>query len=518
MAATSTLLPSSDTQAAVAWLRARGVRRLVSDSRQVMPGDAFVAWPGFVQDGRRYVPDALAAGAAAAVVEAEGADAFGFDVSQVLPCMGLKSRAGELASLFDGEPSRALKVVAVTGTNGKTSTAWWTAQALAAAGMACGLVGTLGIGRPGALSPTGLTTPDPVTFQRALREFANTHIRACAVEASSIGLVEHRLHGTHIAVAQFTNFTQDHLDFHGSMDAYWRAKAMLFDWPGLQAAVVNVDDPRGAELAQRLAGRPGFHLVPYAVGAGCATAPKGAWWSHGLMAQAVRHENSGLSFDVVEAGQRLHVQTRLVGDFNVANLLAVLGALRCLGVSLTDGVTALSALTAVPGRMERVDLDDTDPRPVVVVDYAHTPDALQKALQTLRPLAQSGGGALRVVFGCGGDRDRSKRPLMGGIAGQLADQVWLTTDNPRSEDPQLIAEQTLAGIEASARRDRVIVDLDRASAICQAVHHSSAGDVVLLAGKGHETYQDAAGVRTPFSDVAEAKAALRSWRLLEGAA
>jgi UDP-N-acetylmuramoyl-L-alanyl-D-glutamate--2,6-diaminopimelate ligase len=517
MNATSGPLSSFDPQSAVGWLRARGVRRLVADSRQVVPGDAFIAWPGFVQDGRRFVSNALAAGAAAAVVEAEGADGFGFDASNVLPLLALKAKAGELASAFEGEPSRVLDVVAVTGTNGKTSTAWWTAQALSAAGVSCGLVGTLGIGRPGVLSQTGLTTPDPITFQRALGEFASAGMRACAIEASSIGLVEHRLNGTRIAVAQFTNFTQDHLDYHGSMAAYWRAKAMLFDWPGLKAAVVNVGDPKGAELAQMLAERPGFRLVPYFAGPGPLPARQAAWWTQGLVAQDIRHDGSGLTFDVIEAGQRASVQTRLVGDFNAANLLAVLGALRCLDISLLDAVKALRSLAAVPGRMERVTVDTTDPRPEVVVDYAHTPDALQKALLALRPLAQSRGGALRVVLGCGGDRDRSKRPLMGSVATQMADQAWLTSDNPRSEDPAVIAQQMLEGIDASTRAGRVMLDLDRASAIRRAVHQSTARDVVLLAGKGHETYQDTGGIRTPFSDVVQADAALRTWRHQEGA-
>lgn len=491
-----------DIYAMAQWLRARGVVRLVADSRQAQANDGFVAWPGFVNDGRHYVPQALAAGAVAAVVEAEGAEAFGFKPEQVLPVPGLKAWAGALASAFEGEPSAALDVVAVTGTNGKTSTAWWTAQALMASGRPCGLVGTLGVGQPGALQSTGLTTPDPVSFQTALRRFANAGLTACAIEASSIGLVEHRLAGTRIAVAQFTNFTQDHLDFHGNMDAYWRAKAMLFDWPGLKVVVLNVDDPKGVELARALTHRPGLEVFTYGVrGAAAPGAPEPR-----LTATGVRHHRGGLAFDLIEGSVVASVHTRLAGDFNVANLLAVVGALRGLGADLHDAAACLAGLTPVPGRMQVVALEEALAQPLVVVDYAHTPDALEKALIALRSMAASRGGALRVVFGCGGDRDATKRPLMGAAAARLADEVWVTSDNPRNEDPRTILTQVLAGISASAAPQ---VQADRALAIEQAVAACHVNDVLLIAGKGHEAYQEIQGQRKPFSDELQAMAALR---------
>ncbi|HEV7914590.1 MAG TPA: Mur ligase family protein, partial [Albitalea sp.] len=249
---------------ALAWLAQRGVVSLTTDSRQVMAGDAFIAWPGSTQDGRRFVNDALAAGAAAALVEADGVERFGLagDDDRIAAMAGLKAGTGPLASGFLGRPSEQLKVIAVTGTNGKTSTAWWTAQALTALGRRSGVIGTLGVGEPpldddpGSIVSTGMTTPDPVTLHAAFKGFAEAGFAACAIEASSIGIVEQRLNGTHIAVALFTNFTQDHLDYHGSMEAYWQAKAQLFAWPGLRHAVINVDDPYGAELARRMHGGP----------------------------------------------------------------------------------------------------------------------------------------------------------------------------------------------------------------------------------------------------------------------
>lgn len=495
---------ATPTFATAQWLRERGVTRLVADSRQAQAGDAFVAWPGFVNDGRRYVSDALGQGATAALVEADGAEAFHFDAQRVLAVEGLKARAGAVASAFWHEPSAALDVIAVTGTNGKTSTAWWTAQALAATGQRCGLVGTLGLGEPGALEHTGLTTPDPVTFQAALRRFVDAGIAACAVEASSIGLFEHRLSGTRIAVAQFTNFTQDHLDFHGSMQAYWQAKAMLFSWPGLKAAVVNVDDPKGRELVSNLATRPGLQLITYSA-KGVADAV--------LRAVRVQQRADGMSFVLAEGEVEQTVNTPLIGDFQVANLLAVVGALRALGTSLPKAVEALSSLTPVPGRLEVVPGIDLV-EPMVVVDYAHSPDALEKALQTLRPLAKARGGALQVVFGCGGNRDAGKRPLMGAVAARQADRVWVTSDNPRNEDPLAIIKAIVAGITEGSRDAAATttwhVESDRAVAIAQAIDSADGCDVVLIAGKGHETYQETAGRRVPFSDAQQAKAALQA--------
>ena len=496
-------------EAALGWLTDRGVRALTLDSRNVRAGDAFIAWPGHAVDGRAYVAQALGAGANACLIEAQGVDAFALPASQRIAVVdGLKAATGPLASRFMGEPSAALDVIACTGTNGKTSMAWWAAQALATLGQRCGVIGTLGAGEPPTaaraesesesdaefkVEPTGLTTPDPVTLHTTFRRFVDAGFSACAVEASSIGLVEHRLAGTHIAVALFSNFTQDHLDFHGSMAVYWRAKRQLFAWPGLRAAVVNVDDEHGAVLAAELA-PAALDLWTYSVRGDAR-----------LQARSIGYTGRGLHFDVVEGADTQTVATALIGDYNVSNLLAVIGGLRALGISLADAARACSELTPVPGRMQRVPFDAASPD--VVVDYAHTPDALEKALLALQPFAAQRGGALWCVFGCGGNRDAGKRPLMGAIAQRLAQHVVITSDNPRLEAPAFILLQIVAGLAGNQERVKVIED--RAKAIAHAVRNADARDVILVAGKGHEDYQDARGVKRPFSDALHAQAALQ---------
>ncbi len=481
--------------AATAWLTQRQARVLCSDSRGVGPGDAFVAWPGQASDGRRFVGAALAAGASACLVEAEGVEPFAFADERVASLAGLKAAAGAIASRFLAVPSARLDVVAVTGTNGKTSTTWWIAQALAALGRRCGVIGTLGVGEPmrGDLVPTGLTTPDPVTLQNTLRRFVDGGLAACAIEASSIGIAEHRLAGTRVAVAVFTNFTQDHLDYHGDMAAYWQAKAQLFAWSGLRAAVVNVDDARGAELVASLAGGT---VDTWTVSL------KG---DARLRASALRHDAQGLAFAVHEGDERASIATPLIGDYNAANLLGVVGAMRALGVSLADAARACGALTSVPGRMQRVAVEAGQPE--VVVDYAHTPDALDKALAALVPIARQRGGTLWCVFGCGGNRDAGKRPLMGAIAHRLAGRVVVTSDNPRHESADLVIAQILAGAVGGRGVD---VIPNRADAIRHAVVSAGPNDVVLIAGKGHEDTQEIAGVKLPFSDAAQAGEALRA--------
>ncbi len=493
--------------AAHAWLVLRQARALSADSRRIAGGDAFIAWPGYASDGRRFVAAALAAGAGACLVEAEGVEGFDFDGDARIGALrGLKAATGEIASRFLGTPSAALEVVAVTGTNGKTSSAWWIAQALAKLGRRCGVIGTLGIGEPPSavvgepqrLVSTGLTTPDPITLQNALRDFVDRKFAACAIEASSIGIAEHRLAGTRVAVAVFTNFTQDHLDYHGDMRAYWQAKAQLFAWPGLKAAVVNVDDAQGIELAASLV----------AGSVDCWTVSTRAEPAR-LQAANVRHGRAGLAFDVVEGNDRVAVATPMIGDYNVANLLGVIGVLRAMGTTLAEAGAACAALTPVPGRMEPVRIEGVarESLPEVVVDYAHTPDALDKALAALAPLAKERGGVLWCVFGCGGNRDPAKRPLMGAIACRLAGHVVVTSDNPRLESPDLILAQILVG---AIGHDEVDVIENRAEAIRHAVGSAAPADVVLLAGKGHEDYQEIAGARFPFSDVRHAEAALKA--------
>ena len=534
---------------AAAWLTARlaarvaagpgqpGADVLRTDSRQVQPGDVFIAWPGHATDGRQYVAAALAAGAAACLVEADGADAFGLALAdaRIATLPGLKAATGPLAAAWFGHPAQALQVIAVTGTNGKSSTAWWTAQALTALGRRCAVVGTLGIGEPplaaspGSLRPTGLTTPDPVTLQAALRRLADTGFAAVAIEASSIGLAEHRLAGLPVTVAQFTNLSRDHLDYHGDMPTYWAAKRALFGWPALRAAVVNIDDAHGAALA----------LEPALAGLDLWTTslaerpspddPSRALPSARLQALHLTYTGGGLAFTVAEGDARAPVRSALIGDYNAHNLLAVLGALRALGVPLAQAVSVMPLLTPVPGRMDRVAAlladssanssagSSSDPaadpaapaaaaQPEVVVDYAHTPDALDKALAALRPLAAARGGRLWCVFGCGGNRDASKRPLMGAIAQRGADRLVLTSDNPRNERPVAILDQILAGM---ADPDAVQVIEDRRAAITHAVLHAAPQDVVLLAGKGHEETQEVAGVKRPFRDSVVAAQALQ---------
>ena len=494
--------------AALMWLTERGVRALATDSRRVAAGDAFIAWPGYAVDGRQFVPQALATGASACLVEAQDADATALPQDErVATLPGLKAATGALASRFLGAPSEALSVVACTGTNGKTSMAWWTAQALSALGRRCGVVGTLGIGeppstqRPADITFNGLTTPDPVVLQAALRRFVDTGFKACAVEASSIGLVEHRLAGTRIKVALFSNFTQDHLDFHGSMDAYWQAKAQLFAWPGLRAAVLNIDDARGRALAASL---PAGELDLWTYSTDDRSAR--------LRAAQVAYADGGLGFEVHEGAAVAPVATGLIGDYNVSNLLAVIGGLRALGVSLADAANACAQLTPVPGRMQRVARDaNANPgadtaAPQVVVDYAHTPDALEKALLALQPFATERGGKLWCVFGCGGNRDAGKRPLMGALAQRIAQYVVITSDNPRNEAQAFISLQIVAGLAGSQRGVKVIED--RRAAIAHAVRNADARDVILIAGKGHEDYQEVRGVKRHFSDAEEAAAAL----------
>jgi len=481
-------------EAAARWLKSWVTGTLRSDSRQVQPGDAFIAWPGHATDGRRFVQAALDAGASTVLVEDEGVEHFVFENARIATLPKMKAATGRIASEFFDRPSDALAMVAVTGTNGKTSSAWWTAQALSLLGREAGVVGTLGIGRPplperaSDIRFTGLTTPDPVMLHASLRHFVDAGYKACAMEASSIGIVEHRLAGAKIDVALFTNFTRDHLDYHRTMDAYWAAKRELFEWPGLRAAVINIDDGQGEALAHELAGGA-FDLWTVSVARDAR-----------LRASDVGYADGGLGFVLHEGETSVRVKSTLIGDYNASNLLGVIGGLRALGVSLEDAARVVPQLTPVPGRMQRVG----GAGPEVVVDYAHTPDALEKVIAALRPLAAARTGQLWCVFGCGGNRDATKRPLMGAIAGRLADRVVATSDNPRDEAPGTILAQIAAGI---GRADALVIE-DRREAIHRVVVQADPRDVVLVAGKGHEDYQEVAGVKHPFSDAVEAQAAL----------
>ena len=489
---------------ALAWLRARvSGGHLQTDSRKVEPGDAFIAWPGGVVDGRAYVAQAVERGAVACLVELEGVEQFELQGLPVAALQSLKAATGEIASQWQGVPSAALDVLAVTGTNGKTSISWWLAQAIAhlceagvLAHRGSAMVGTLGVGIPPAqLQTTGMTTPDPVLLQSAFRQFVDAGYGACTIEASSIGIVEHRLAGTRLKLAIFTNFTQDHLDYHGSMAAYWAAKRALFMWPGLHAAVINVDDPKGAELEQTL----------HSTAVDVWTVSVQATASARLKASNIRAGERGLVFEVCEGDACVTLNSQTIGQYNVSNLLEVIASLRVLGASLQHAVEACAALAPVPGRMEQV----TAPHaPLVAVDYSHTPDALEKALQALRPLAVQRTGKLWCVFGCGGNRDATKRPLMGRIAQQRADEIIVTSDNPRGEAPQAIIDAIVHGMAADCG-GLWRVQADRAVAIAEAIALAKPQDVILIAGKGHEDYQEVAGVKHPFLDIAQAEKALQ---------
>ena len=477
-------------QEAADWLRARVTGSLYADSRSVSQGDGFVAWPGAARDSRQYVNAALGFGVRACLVESRGVDAYKFSGDSIAAYSNLKNDAGPIAAAYFEHPSEKLQTIGITGTNGKTSIAWWLSHALGKLSRKCGLVGTLGIGAPSVITFNGMTTPDPILLQQQLRNFVNAGFAACAIEASSIGIAERRLDGMHFQVAVFTNFTQDHLDYHGSMQNYWAAKQALFDWPGLESAVINIDDPKGLELSLQLK-TAGLDVWTVAINMPAR-----------LQALVIEQHESGVTLKVVEGHQRAIVKTRAIGLYNVTNLLGVIGAMRALGVTLEDAAMACIDLPAVPGRLNTLAQPGA---PLVIIDYAHTPDALEKVLSALQPMARARGGQLWCVFGCGGDRDASKRPVMAAAAQKNADQIVVTSDNPRTENPADIISQVLAGLTLQAS---IHVQADRALAIYETITRAQHEDVVLLAGKGHEIYQEISGVKYPFDDSAHAKNAM----------
>ncbi|MBI5793097.1 MAG: UDP-N-acetylmuramoyl-L-alanyl-D-glutamate--2,6-diaminopimelate ligase [Rhodocyclales bacterium] len=509
-------------------LRAKGVTptRLTADSRRVQPGDVFVAFPGAHVDGRDFIAQAVARGASAVLAEAGGGAAprVGAGATAFIEVTELGRLSGEIAHLVYGRPSEKLWVAGITGTNGKTSISQWIAQAMD--GLAslppgrpkaetslgtesrsdeppsplsmgkgpgerphrCAVVGTLGNGFVDALAESPNTTPDAITLHAALAGFVEHGAQACAMEVSSIGLDQGRVNGVAFDVAVFTNLTRDHLEYHGSMEAYATAKARLFAMPGLGAAVLNLDDAFGIELAQRLRGR--LPILGYTLG-DAATACDDV-----LRADNLRMGAAGIEFEL----RGMTIAAPVVGRFNASNLLAVAAALLTRGESLDAIAAALRGIHPPPGRMQAL---GGHGQPLVVVDYAHTPDALEKALGVLRETAAARGGKLVCVFGCGGERDPGKRPQMGAIAERLADRVLVTSDNPRSEDPQAIIDAILGGMKSPPP-----VQVERDQAVASAIATADACDVILLAGKGHEPYQEIAGTRHPYSDLDAAKSAL----------
>jgi murE/murF fusion protein len=463
--------------------------QLCLDSRLIQKGDVFFACPGAVSDGRMYIGQAVQNGAAAVVAQPgsgwEGGAGFSVPVLEV---EGLCAMLGALAHEWYGRPSEALSVVAVTGTNGKTTTVQWVAAALNAENVPCGTVGTLGVTLPDGSNLGGaLTTPDVLTMHRSLAAIRDAGGKAAAIEASSIGLDQGRLDQVRIEIAGFTNLTRDHLDYHATVEDYKRAKFSLFGWPGLRHAVINVDDPAGVELAAVAAG---LEPLTYSLRQGAVA---------DICARDIQTGTYGLIFNLETRDGVAQIVTRLVGQHNVSNLLLVAGVLQYLGWPLARIARVLATLRSVEGRLQIVEPEACGEAsaalPMVVVDYAHTPDALERALLALREVAQARGGQLVCVFGCGGNRDRGKRPIMGGIAARLAQRVVLTSDNPRDEDPQAILGEIIAGMPQAPA-----VEPDRALAILSAIWSARAEDVVLLAGKGHETYQEAQGARLPFDD------------------
>ncbi len=500
----------SDVSAILAELRRQGVVPcgVSADSRRVAAGEIFIAMPGLRNDGRAYIDAVLTRGVAGIIWESVAAGDLAARLIGVpnVAVAGLQGLAGALAHEINDRPSEHLWLCGITGTNGKTSVSQWIAQALGGIGRRCGVIGTLGTGMPGALLESANTTPDVISVHNVLSELVAGGTRACAMEVSSIGLDQGRVNGAHFDTVVFTNLTRDHLEYHGNMLAYAAAKARLFALPGIRTAVINLDDPLGVGLAAEVVGR-GVHCIGYSLDENC---PDIGSVNEPLIAHKLTVGGSGISFSINTTSAEINVKAPLLGRFNAANLLAVIGALRGAGVPLELAVSCCANLTPPAGRLQIVAGEPTRARlaePLLVVDYAHTPDALEQALKALREVATARGGRLFCIFGCGGERDPGKRPLMGRVAERFADAVLVTSDNPRSEDPQKIVAAILDGMKASTP-----VDTDRAAAICNTVRDMQAHDVLLIAGKGHESYQEIAGQRLPYSDLEQAQVALNAWR------
>lgn len=480
----------------VSWLQANGISataHLCLDSRIVNKGDVFFACAGKHSNGHEYIEAAIAAGAAAVIQDAVAAKETGVPS---LVVENLQKVLGELAHEWYGRPSQKMTVIAVTGTNGKTSSVQWLAAMLNNSGVSCGTVGTLGVTLADGTNLGGaLTTPDVLSMHRCLAAIYHAGANLVALEASSIGLEQGRLDHVEIDIAAFTNLSHDHLDYHKTLENYRKAKQLLFTRPNLRLAVANIDDEFGEHL---LAQTTAQNKLSYSMLRAEAD----------LFADDIHTGADGQVFSLIEAHGTAQILTHLFGDHNISNLLLVAAVLIELGWPITKIARYMATLGPVAGRLEMVRplaIGDHKPTPLAVVDYAHSPDALERALSSLRAVAEVRGGKLWCVFGCGGDRDTAKRPIMGAIAEQLADVVVITTDNPRSEEPSTIAQQIGAGFK---NKPQARVQLDRATAILESVWQAEPNDIVLIAGKGHETYQEAKGKRTLFSDVDWARFAL----------
>ncbi len=459
------------------------------DSRRVTDGCLFLAAPGLRQDGRDYIKQAAEAGASAIVYEA--GDGYG-QPDLAVPCIPVTGLAGKLSALagdFYGNPSQKLGLIGVTGTNGKTSVSQMLAQALDILGKPCGIIGTLGSGMFGKLNEHGMTTPDALRVQEQLARLHAEGAAWVAMEVSSHALDQGRVAAVDFDLGVFTNLSRDHLDYHGDMQRYGAAKAQLFAMP-LRTAVINLDDAFGRELALTC----GMPVISYSIDDAQAT----------LGCNEVIFDSAGIHANVRFGSEQARLDSPLLGTFNLSNLLAVIGCLVALDVPLAQAVSLTQRVTPPAGRMQRL---GGGVAPLVVIDYAHTPDALQKALAALRAHVH---GRLTCIFGCGGDRDSGKRPLMAQAAEQGADAVIVTDDNPRTEASARIIEHIMQGFE---QPQRVRVMPARAEAIRETIAAATAGDVILLAGKGHETYQEINGVRHPFNDLEQARQALAGWEV-----
>jgi UDP-N-acetylmuramoyl-L-alanyl-D-glutamate--2,6-diaminopimelate ligase len=486
----SLLTPLPDWNPATLAESGISLTRVETDSRRVGPGDVFLACRGEYADGRDYIQAALDRGAAAVLWDP--ADGFVWRSEWAVPNLAvpaLRERAGMVAAYAYGLPSRAMSVIGITGTNGKTSISHWLAQAYSLLGQKAALIGTVGNGFYGELTETTHTTPDPVTVQQRLAEYQRQGAKVVTMEVSSHGLDQFRVNGVEFTTTVFTNLTRDHLDYHGSMAAYGASKARLFHWPGLKHAVINADDDFGRELAAGI-DRTCTRVISYGLEQG------------DVRPLALAANLDGLQLRVTTPWGEGDIRSPLLGRFNASNMLACLATLCAEGVSLADACDVLGRIKPARGRMQRV---GSEHEPLIVVDYAHTPDALDKAASTLAEIRPQG-SRLYVVFGCGGDRDSGKRPMMGAIAERVADVAVVTSDNPRTEDPQVILDDIVAGMQAPGH-----IEIDRAQAIAWAVSQARAGDIVLIAGKGHEEYQDVMGIKHAFSDFRVAEDALTDW-------
>jgi UDP-N-acetylmuramoyl-L-alanyl-D-glutamate--2,6-diaminopimelate ligase len=471
---------------------------LCQDSRQLQPGDLFFAYPGNQYDGRNFLNVVIEKGAAAILYESKGGSALFTSPIPLIPLAELTAYLSLIAARFYQHPSQDLSVVGITGTNGKTSCTHFLADCLQQLGQPCGVMGTLGNGVYQQLKPSVLTTPDAIELQQCLAAFRAQNVQTVFMEVSSHRLAQQRLNGMQFSIAAFTNLTRDHLDYHGSMAAYAQAKRSLFALPGVQQAVLNGEDPYGQKWLQELSGQ--LPLLAYSV----TKLPSSLRSIPHVVVKHSAFHSKGLQAEIATPWGDIVIENPfLLGKFNLSNLLLVLTVLKLLGFSLATISDVLAKVQGVPGRLQAF---RTPGLAWVVIDYAHTPDALQQVLSTLRAHCA---GTLYCVFGCGGNRDKGKRALMGEIAERYADSLVLTNDNPRFEDPEQIIRDIQQGLSGSKP---VFMQQDRRRAITYAIQHATAEDIVLVAGKGHETYQLIGGKKYPFSDALEVQRLLDSDR------